>query len=178
MSTRKKKKSVDAFRWPLLQNYEIWKSKSEQTNASFPLEVTRPNWDKPQILGWKWCSQEPQAHITNPFKHFYFFSLPKLLAWGKRYILAFKLHSFSAGAVFLSPPLLGVQPYSSQDAVDEDGHDGGTDQARDGHSHKPRHEDVSEQTPVYCLPWAQPSYCNHRAHLETQQSSDKSHQLP
>lgn len=123
-----------------------------------------------------------QPRTTGPyhksFQTFLFFSLPKLLAWGKRYILAFKLHSFSAGAVFLSPPLLGVQPYGSQDAVDEDGHDGGTDQARDGHSHKPRHEDVSEQTPVYCLPWAQPSYCNHRAHLETQQSSDKSHQLP
>lgn len=57
-----------------LQNDEIWKSKSEQRNASFPLEVMWPKWNKQQILGQKWCSQEPQAHITSPFKHFYFFS--------------------------------------------------------------------------------------------------------
>lgn len=55
----------------------------------------------------------------------------------------------------------------SQDAVNEDGHDGSADQARDGNCHKPRHEDVSEQTPVYSLSWTQPSYSNHRAHLET-----------
>lgn len=69
----------------------------------------------------------------------------------------------------------GLQPYCSQDAMDEDGHDGGTDQAWDGHSHEPSHEDVSEQSPVYGLPRAQPSHGDHRAHLETQQLSQTSH---
>lgn len=59
------------------------------------------------------------------------------------------------GAVILSPPLLrggGGVALRFQDTILEDSHDGGTDQAGDGHSHEPRHEDVSEQTPVYRLP--------------------------
>lgn len=53
----------------------------------------------------------------------------------------------------LSPSL----PYcgsaaSRQDAVGEDGHDGGADEAGDGHSHKPGHEDIPEQAPIHCLP--------------------------
>lgn len=67
------------------------------------------------------------------------------------------------------PPLLlrGYAAEPLQDAIDEEGHDGGTDQARYGHSHKPGHEDVPEQPPVDCLPGAQPSNCNNRANLET-----------
>lgn len=76
------------------------------------------------------------------------------------------------GAISFSfPPARGAAE-CSQDAVDEDGHDGSTDQTRDGHGHKPRHEDVPEQTPVYCLPWTQPSYCHHWAHLEKHSPSD------
>ncbi len=148
-----------------------------------PLEVMWPNWNKQQILGWKWCSQEPQAHITSPFKHFYFFSFFFQSCWLEVSNIFWPSNFtpfllVSTGAVILSPPLARGAAECSQDTIDEDGHDGGTDQTRDGHSHKPRHEDVSEQTPVYGLPWAQPSYCNHRAHLETQQLSDESHHLP
>lgn len=143
-----------------------------------------PNWNKQQILGWKWCSQESQAHITSPFKHFYifFFSFFFQSCWLEVSNI-FWPSNFTprllvlTGAVSFSPPAWGAAE-CSQDAIDKDGHDGSTDQARDGHSHKPRHEDVSEQTPVYCLPGAQPSYRNHWAHLETQQLSDKSHHLP
>ncbi|KAF3848987.1 hypothetical protein F7725_015484 [Dissostichus mawsoni] len=85
--------------------------------------------------------------------------------------MAFHLDSSRcAGAVSSSSPARGAAE-CSEDAVDEDGHDGGADQTRDGHRHKPRHEDVSEQTPVDGLFRAQPSYRNHRAHLETQQRS-------
>lgn len=55
------------------------------------------------------------------------------------------------GAVSFSSPAWGAAE-CSQDAIDEDGHNGSADQARNGHSHKPRHEDVSEKTPVYRLP--------------------------
>lgn len=99
MSIRKKK-SVD-FRLTLYRMMWYEKSKSEQRNASFPLEVMWPKWNKQQILGRKWCSQEPQAHVTSPFKTFLFFFflfLPKLLAWGKRYIFAFQLCSPSPGS--------------------------------------------------------------------------------
>lgn len=110
MSIRKKKFSY----WYSLQNDEIWKSKSERRNAIFPLEVMWPEWNKQQILGWKWCSQEPKAYITSPSKHFIFFLFfpplfQKLLAWGKRYIFASQLYSSSgahwSGFFFL--PCLG-----------------------------------------------------------------------
>lgn len=119
----------------------------------------------------------------SPFKHFYFFSFFFQSCWLEVSDI-FWPSNFTpfllvrTGAVFPFSPLARGAAGCSQDAIDEDGHDGGTDQTRDGHSHKPRHEDVSEQTPVYGLPWAQPSHCDHRAHLETQQSSDESHHLP
>lgn len=114
--------------------------------------------------------QEPQTHITNPFKHFFssFFCL-KLFARGKRYIFGLSTSLLArTGAGFFSSSAWGSAKWLG-DAVNEDGHDGSTDESRDGHSHKPRHEDVSEKTPIYSLPRAQPSYCNHRAHLQTQQ---------
>lgn len=52
-----------------------------------------------------------------------------------------------------------------QDAVDEDGHDGGAEQAGHGHRDEPRQEDVPEETPVHRLPGAQPAHGDHRAHL-------------
>lgn len=163
--------AVDAFRWPLLQNYEIWKSKPEQT--SFPLEVMWSKWNKQQILGWKWCSQEPQAHITSPFKHFLF--PPPFSFWSCRLEVSdiFWPSIFARWSSSFSSPARGAA-LSSQDAIDEDGHDGGTDQARDGHGYKPRHEDVPEQTPVHCLSRAQPSYCDHRANLQAGQMSHES----
>lgn len=39
----------------------------------------------------------------------------------------------------------------SDDDVGEQGHDGRTDEAGDGHRHKPGDEDVPEQTPVNSL---------------------------
>lgn len=152
-----------------LQNYEIWLSKT-RTNARFPLEVMWSNWNKQEILGWEWYNQEPQAQITSPFFPLLLF-LPKLLAWGKRYFSLPASLPFLPQRASFSSPAWGAT-VCSQDAIDEDGHDGGTDEASDGHSHKPRHEDIPEQTPVHCLPWAHPSYCYHRAHLQIKQ--DKS----
>lgn len=52
-----------------------------------------------------------------------------------------------------------------QDAVDEDSHDGSTDQTGYGYRHEPRHEDISEQTPVHRLPRTKPPNCDHGANL-------------
>ena len=159
MSIRKeKRKSADAFRI-ILYRMMIWKSKIPTGSNVGQLE-RRAN-SRLKMM---------QPRTTSPyhesFQHFFFFLLflPKL-AWGKLCILTFQRHS-------VSPPLLGAQQNVSQDPVDEDGHNGSTDQARDGHSHEPRHEDVPEQTPVHCLSRTQPSNCDHRAHLETQPLSD------
>lgn len=69
------------------------------------------------------------------------------------------------------PPLRGGAALYWQDAVGEDGHDGGTDEARDGHGHEPRHEDISEEAPIDCLPRPQPPDGHHRTHLETKHTS-------
>ncbi|KAJ8393934.1 hypothetical protein AAFF_G00054670 [Aldrovandia affinis] len=61
-----------------------------------------------------------------------------------------------------------VHPRILVDDLDEDSHDRCTEEARDGHGHKPGHEDVAEQMPVHCLPGAKPPNCHHRAHLNTQ----------
>lgn len=66
----------------------------------------------------------PQAHITSPCQTFF---VPVV---GLRYAIDLE----------------------QKDAIDEDGHDGSADQTGDGYGHKPRHEDVSEQTPVHSLP--------------------------
>lgn len=49
-------------------------------------------------------------------------------------------------------------PSHLQDSELEDSHDGSTNEARDGDSDEPRHEDVSEEAPVHCLPGAQPAH--------------------
>lgn len=156
----------------------IWKSKSEQRNAKLPTGSDVAQMERTANPRLKMMQPRTTGPYHKSFQHFYFFLfflfLPKLLAWGKRYILAFQLYSFSLGAhwsdFFLLPLARGSAVECSQDAVDEDGHDGGTDQTGDGHGHEPRHEDVSEQTPVHCLPWAQPAYCHHWAHLERHSS--------
>lgn len=136
-----------------MMRYE--KSKSEQKDMQVsPLEVMWPNWNKQQILGRKLCSQEPQAHITSPCKYFFSFFFQSCWLEVSNIIWPHNFTPFllvRTGAVSFSSPARGAA-LCSQDAVDEDGHDGSANQARDGHSHKPRHEDVSEQAPVYCLP--------------------------
>lgn len=67
-------------------------------------------------------------------------------------------------------PCLGSTA-SFQDAKGEDGHDGGADEAGDGHRHKPGHEDISEQEPVDRLPRTQPPNRHNRAHLKQSTSS-------
>lgn len=49
--------------------------------------------------------------------------------------------------------------------VGEESHDGGTDETRDGHGHKPGHEDVAEQTPIHSFPGTQPTHGYHRTNL-------------
>lgn len=68
----------------------------------------------------------------------------------------------------LSPPLLSLPAPSDegQDAVDEDGHDGGAEQAGHGHRDEPRQEDVPEEAPVHCSLGADPTHGHDRAHLE------------
>lgn len=58
---------------------------------------------------------------------------------------------------------------ASQNDVGEQGHDGCADKARDGHGDKPGHKDVSEQSPVHCLPGAQPTDSHHRPDLKSNQ---------
>lgn len=53
-----------------------------------------------------------------------------------------------------------------QDAVDEQGHDGGAEEAGHGHRDKPRQEDVPEEAPVHRLLGADPTHGHDRAHLE------------
>lgn len=79
------------------------------------------------------------------------------------------------GKVETCPPLLSGDPGSSlraereaertfkasQNDIGEQGHDGRADKARDGHSDKPSHEDVSKQPPVHCLLGAQPANRHH-----------------
>lgn len=55
---------------------------------------------------------------------------------------------------------------ASQNDIGEQGHDGCADEARDGHSDKPGHEDVSKQPPVHCLPGAQPADRHHWPNLK------------
>lgn len=52
-----------------------------------------------------------------------------------------------------------------EDPVHEEGHDSGAEQTSHGHSHKPGHKDVPEETPVHGLPGADPAHGHHRAHL-------------
>lgn len=47
----------------------------------------------------------------------------------------------------------------------EESHDGSADETRDGHGHKPSHEDVAEKTPIYGFPGTQPTHGYHRTHL-------------
>ena len=156
------------------------KAEPDRMQAS-PLEAMWPSWNKLQILGWKWCSKEPQAHITSLFKHFFFSSYVSFQSCWLEVSSIFRPSNFTPFSCWrsfsFSSPARGAAE-RSQDAVDEDGHDGGADQARDGHGHKPSHEDVPEQTPVDRLPWAQPAYGHHRAHLQTQQVSVESLPLP
>lgn len=49
-------------------------------------------------------------------------------------------------------------PSHLQDSKLEDSHDGSANEAGDGHGDEPRHEDVPEEAPVYCLPGAQPAH--------------------
>lgn len=53
-----------------------------------------------------------------------------------------------------------------QDAVDEQGHDGGAEQAGHRHRDEPGQEDVSEEAPVHGLLGADPAHGHDRAHLE------------
>lgn len=53
-----------------------------------------------------------------------------------------------------------------QDAVDEQGHDGGAEQASHGHCDKPRQEDVPEEAPVHRFLGADPTHGHDWAHLE------------
>lgn len=53
-----------------------------------------------------------------------------------------------------------------QDAVDEQGHDGGAEQAGHRHRDEPRQEDVPEEAPVHGLLGADPAHGHDRAHLE------------
>lgn len=66
-----------------------------------------------------------------------------------------------------SPPLQQLAPsHEGQDAVDQQGHDGGAEQAGHGHGDEPRQEDVPEEAPVHCLLGADPADGHDRAHLE------------
>lgn len=67
-----------------------------------------------------------------------------------------------------SPVLLPCRAPSDegQDAVDEQGHDGGAEQASHGHCDKPRQEDVPEEAPVHCFLGADPTHGHDWAHLE------------
>ena len=158
----------------------LWKSKSEQRNASFP------QWNSWAPKEWtaKYRSSMMQPRTTGTCHKYFqtcqyifhlFHILLKLLAWGKKYFghQTFPFLLVCSGAVSFASPLWGSVTYS-EDAIDEDGHDGSTYQARDGHCNKPCHEDISKQTPVYCLPWTQPSNCHDRANLKTEWLSEKS----
>lgn len=173
---RKEKKKISwCFLINSLQNDEIWKKQVRTKRyASFPTGSYVAQLEQTANSRSKIMQPRTTGPITSPCK--YFFSFFFRSCWLEVSNIM-RPHNFTpfllvrTGAVSFSSPARGAA-LCSQDAVDEDGHDGSANQARDGHSHKPRHEDVSEQAPVYCLPWAQPSYCNHRAHLKTKQSSD------
>lgn len=60
----------------------------------------------------------------------------------------------------------GVPSDEGQNAVDEQRHDGGAEQAGHGHRDEPSQEDVSEEAPVNGLLGADPAHGHDRAHLE------------
>lgn len=76
--------------------------------------------------------------------------------------------SHSGPSFFLSTSLYPARPCPSdvgQYAIDEQRHDGGTEQAGHGYRDEPGQEDVPEQPPVHRLLGADPAYRHHRAHL-------------
>lgn len=59
-----------------------------------------------------------------------------------------------------------VPSHIGQDAVDEQGHDGGAEQAGHGHRDEPRQEDVPEEAPVHSFLRADPTHGHNRTHLQ------------
>lgn len=64
------------------------------------------------------------------------------------------------------PPENSALSHQGQDAVDQQGHDGGAEQAGHGHGDEPRQEDVPEEAPVHRFLGADPAHGHDRAHLE------------
>lgn len=95
-----------------------------------------------------------QPRTTGPFQTFLLFFLSFFIQRCLLEVsdsLAFHSLLVRTEAVSFSSPARGAAD-CSKDASDEDGHeghDGGANQTGDGHRHEPRHEDVSEETPVY-----------------------------
>lgn len=65
-----------------------------------------------------------------------------------------------------TPPEQHALSHEGQDAVDQQGHDGGAEQAGHRHGDEPGQEDVPEEAPVHRLLGADPAHGHHRAHLE------------
>lgn len=70
------------------------------------------------------------------------------------------------GACAASYRFFSTSVSCSKDGILEQGHDGSTDEARNGDCDKPGHEDIAEQAPVHSLLGAQPAHGNHRSHLQ------------
>lgn len=64
------------------------------------------------------------------------------------------------------PPSNSTPSHEGQDAVDQQGHDGGAEHARHGHGDEPRQEDVPEEAPIHRFLGADPAHGHDRAHLE------------
>lgn len=101
------------FKINSLQNDEIWKRKPKEMKK---VVTTSYVTQMEQIAIYSLKMMQPRTtgtcHRTLSNFFFFFLFLIKLLARGKRYILAFKLHSFLSGCTserFFLLPLLGVQ---------------------------------------------------------------------